>query len=156
MDGGMSARELESLILKRNSAALRWDNEPSNTALAELSEDKIRRFVERAGLPWDNQANALTKLGLLQDGQLLNAARLFFAQQPIQLRCAVFASTTSASRNHLPMFLWYPVAMDTVSPDTNRTNGPKKAISSSLIKPVPTCAPRINKRPNTDSAPIGL
>lgn len=97
----MSARELESLILKRNSAALRWDNEPSSTPLAELSEDKIRRFVERAGLPWghdDNSpTNALTKLGLLQDGQLLNAARLFFAHQPIQLRCALFASTTSAT-----------------------------------------------------------
>ena len=96
-DRQMSARELESLILKRNSAALRWDNAPSTTALAELSETKIRRFVERAGLPWDNTTNALAKLGLVQDGQLLNAARLFFAQQPIQLRCAVFASTTSAT-----------------------------------------------------------
>ena len=96
-DRQMSARELESLILSRNSAALRWDNEPSTTALAELSETKIRRFVERAGLPWDNTANALTKLDLLPGGQLLNAARLFFADQPIQLRCAVFASTTSAT-----------------------------------------------------------
>ena len=52
-DRQMSARELESLILKRNSAALRWDNEPCNTPLTELSEYKIRRFVERAGLPWD-------------------------------------------------------------------------------------------------------
>ena len=100
-DRQMSARELESLILKRNSAALRWDNEPSTTVLTELSETKIRRFLERAGLPWghdDNStANALTKLGLLQNGQLFNAARLFFAHQPIQLRCAVFASTTSAT-----------------------------------------------------------
>jgi ATP-dependent DNA helicase RecG len=103
-DGQMSACELESLILKRNSADLRWDNEPSTTALAELSEEKIRRFVERAGLPWgqagnsgNSTDNALAKLGLVQGGQLLNAARLFFAHQPIQLRCAVFASTTSAT-----------------------------------------------------------
>jgi ATP-dependent DNA helicase RecG len=100
-DRQMSARELENLFLQRNSAALRWDNEPSATALTELSETKIRRFLERAGLPWgsdgDSIANALTKLGLLQDGKLLNAARLFFADQPIQLRCAVFASTTSAT-----------------------------------------------------------
>ncbi len=99
-DRQMSARELESLILKRNSAALRWDNEPCTTALAELNPNKIRRFLERAGLPWgdeDSPANALAKLGLLQGGQLLNAARLFFAEQPIQLRCAVFASTTSAT-----------------------------------------------------------
>lgn len=100
-DRQMSARELESLILKRNSAALRWDNEPSAMALGELSEDKIRRFVERAGLPWDHDgdstANAFTKLGLMQGAQIVNAARLFFAHQPIQLRCAVFASTTSAT-----------------------------------------------------------
>ena len=106
----MSARELESQFLERNIAALRWDNEPSNTALAELSEAKIRRFVERAGLPWGydphnatNATNAaqitqtLTKLDLLQGGQLVNAARLFFAYQPIQLRCAVFPGTTSAT-----------------------------------------------------------
>lgn len=100
-DRQMSARELESLILQRNSAALRWDNEPCTTTLAELSESKIRRFVERAGLPWadtpDNARHALDKLGLLKDGQPVNAARLFFADQPIQLRCAVFASITSAT-----------------------------------------------------------
>ncbi len=96
-DRQMSARELESLILKRNSAALRWDNEPSTTVLTELSETKIRRFLERAGLPWDSTANALTKLGLMQGAQIVNAARLFFAHQAIQLRCAVFASTTSAT-----------------------------------------------------------
>ena len=96
-DRQMSARELESLILKRNSAALRWDNEPSTTVVTELSETKIRRFLERAGLPWDSTANALTKLGLMQGAQIVNAARLFFADQPIQLRCAVFASTTSAT-----------------------------------------------------------
>lgn len=100
-DRQMSARELENLILQRNRAALRWDNEPCTTALAELSESKIRRFLDRAGLPWGHDGhsatNALSKLGLLQDGQLLNAARLFFTDQPIQLRCAVFASTTSAT-----------------------------------------------------------
>lgn len=96
-DRQMSARELESLILKRNSAALRWDNEPSATPLASLNENKIRRFLGRAGLPWDDTPNALTKLGLLQGGQLLNAARLFFAEQPIQLRCAVFATRSGST-----------------------------------------------------------
>lgn len=79
------------------ACALRWDNEPSTTTLAELNESQIRRFVERARMPWDNSTNALTKLGLMQDGQPANVARLFFADQPIQLRCAVFASITSAT-----------------------------------------------------------
>lgn len=96
-DRQLSARELENLILGKNRNALRWDNEICNITVDALDADKIRRFVDRAGLPWDTPANALGKLELLQDGQVLNAARLFFTAQPIQLRCAVFASTTSAT-----------------------------------------------------------
>jgi ATP-dependent DNA helicase RecG len=65
--------------------------------LSALNEGKIRRFVEKAGLPWDNARNALDKLGLLHDGQPVNAARLFFADEPIELRCAVFATETSVT-----------------------------------------------------------
>jgi ATP-dependent DNA helicase RecG len=40
----------------------------------------------------------LEKLGLLKDGQLLNVAPLFFAKEPtLQLRCAIFAATDSAT-----------------------------------------------------------
>ena len=58
----------------------------------------MRRFVEHAGLPWDAPENALKKLGLSKDGQLVNAAPLFFAEKPpMHLRCAVFATTDSAT-----------------------------------------------------------
>lgn len=67
-DRQMSARELETLILRRNRDALRWDNEASATPLQGLNESKIRRFLEAAGLPWDNARNALDKLDLLRDG----------------------------------------------------------------------------------------
>jgi ATP-dependent DNA helicase RecG len=96
-DRQMSARELETLILKQNRAALRWDNETSPLAVDALNEAKIRKFLERASLPWDNATNALHKLDLLHEGKLANAARLFFTDTPIQLRCAVFATTTSAT-----------------------------------------------------------
>lgn len=96
-DRQMSARELEALVLRQNRAALRWDNEPGNTPLTALDETKLRRFVETAGLRWDNAHNALEKLGLLAQGQPVNAARLFFTGQPIELRCAVFATDTSAT-----------------------------------------------------------
>jgi ATP-dependent DNA helicase RecG len=96
-DRQMSARELETLILNQNRAALRWDNEPCTLAVDALNETKIRQFLERASLPWDNATNALHKLDLLHEGKLANAARLFFTDTPIQLRCAVFASTSSAT-----------------------------------------------------------
>lgn len=94
-DRQMSARELEALILRQNQAAMRWDNQPSGQALSSLDESKIRDFVQTAGLPWDNVINVLDKLGLLHENQPVNAATLFFADTPIELRCAVFASDTS-------------------------------------------------------------
>jgi ATP-dependent DNA helicase RecG len=103
-DRQLSARELEKFILTKNQDALRWDNQPLEDRYADLSTldaVKLRRFVERAHLTWEslNNApeNALDKLELRKNGQLLNAARLFFANQPIQLRCAVFANTGTAT-----------------------------------------------------------
>jgi ATP-dependent DNA helicase RecG len=97
-DRHLTAKELENLILARNREALRWDNEPCKASTKDLSERKIRAFVKRAGLVWDNASNVLEKLCLMQDGQLLNAAPLFFAKEPtLQLRCAVFASTDTAT-----------------------------------------------------------
>ena len=96
-DRQLTARELESLILHKNREALRWDNEPCACAIKELNSKKVRQFVKRAGLAWDTLANALTKLDLIRDGQLVNAARLFFSKTPpMQLRCAVFGGTTSS------------------------------------------------------------
>ena len=97
-DRHLTAKELENLILARNREALRWDNEPCKISIKELNERKIRAFVKRADLVWDNASNVLEKLSLMQDGQLLNAAPLFFAKKPaLQLRCAVFASTDTAT-----------------------------------------------------------
>ena len=98
-DRQLSAKALQNLILEKHRQALHWDSQPCDLPLDALDETKIRRFVERAGLAWDNNpANALTKLELMRDGRLLNAARLLFAKAPpIQLRCAVFANTRSAT-----------------------------------------------------------
>lgn len=95
-DRQLSAIELENLILSKNQERLRWDNEASRTAVAELDESKLKHFVERAKLTWDTPENALEKLGLMRDGKLVNAAPLFFADEPMELRCAVFGTTTSA------------------------------------------------------------
>lgn len=100
-DRQLSARELENLILHKNKEAMRWDSqpcEPETISLEKLDTAKISRFVEKAGLTWDSPENAMDKLELRKNGQLINAARLFFASQPpLQLRCAVFATTDSAT-----------------------------------------------------------
>lgn len=95
-DRQLTARELEALILKKNRDARCWDSEPYPGTIKELDGKKIKSFVIRAGLVWDNIPNALGKLGLIKNGQRLNAARLFFSKTPpMQLRCAVFAGTKS-------------------------------------------------------------
>ncbi|MDZ7857670.1 ATP-binding protein [Sphaerotilus sp.] len=97
-DRQLSARALQHLIVEQHRLALRWDSQPCDVAPGALDEAKIRRFVERAGLPWDSADNALAKLELVKDGRVLNAARLMFAKAAsIQLRCAVFANTDSAT-----------------------------------------------------------
>ncbi len=97
-DRQLSARELEKLVLARNSERLRWDNEICRMTLADVDKTKLRQFLKRAGLKWDNSANALGKLGLLKDGKLANAASIFFSKSaPIEFRCAVFATTDGAT-----------------------------------------------------------
>ena len=97
-DRQLSARELENLILAGKRDALRWDNEIWGGSIDDLDEEKLKRFTERAGLAWDNFPNVLEKLGLIREGRPVNAAPLFFAiSPPMQLRCAVFAATDSAT-----------------------------------------------------------
>lgn len=96
-DKKLSASELKNLILQSNRDALRWENEPSDLTLEQLNPEKISRFLARADLPPDSVANALEKLDLLRQGTPINAAKLFFADAPIQLRCAVFATHTSST-----------------------------------------------------------
>lgn len=95
-DRQLSVRELEKIIVDKNQDRLRWDNQPCNLSIAALDNVKLRAFVERAGLKWDTPENAIDKLGLLSGGQLVNAAKLFFTAEPMELRCAVFGTTDSA------------------------------------------------------------
>ena len=96
-DKKLSASELTEIILKNNRDALHWEDEPCDLSIAQLVSEKISSFLARAGLPADAPASALDKLGLLRQGQPINAAKLFFAPASIELRCAVFAGTTSAT-----------------------------------------------------------
>ena len=97
-DRQISARELENIFHRKNQDALRWDNKPCAASPDDLDEGKVKAFVARAGLTWDTLPNALQKLDLLHDGKLVNAALVFFAKKPVvKMRCAVFASTTSAT-----------------------------------------------------------
>lgn len=96
-DKKLSASELKNFILQNNRDALRWESEPSGLILEQLVSTKISHFLKLANLPDDDFASALEKLDLLVEGVPNNAAKLFFAHNPIQLRCAMFATQTSST-----------------------------------------------------------
>lgn len=105
-DRQLSAQALEKYILNKHRDALRWDNQASTLTAGELSTAKVKAFAQRAHISWSSLGantsarvqQALTKLELLQaDGRLCNTARLFFTPQPVELRCAVFATTDTAT-----------------------------------------------------------
>jgi ATP-dependent DNA helicase RecG len=94
----ISAKELENIFRNKNQDAMRWDNKPCDIALESLSVKKVRDFLKQAKLQWDTLHNALEKLDLMKDDKLLNAAKVFFAKKTaVKLRCAVFASTSTAT-----------------------------------------------------------
>lgn len=96
-DRQLSVKQLKDLIAAQSRESLRWDNQPGNFTLADLDQAKIKHFVERAKLSWDTPENALSKLILIKDKELLNSGKLFFGIKPIQLRCAVFMTTESST-----------------------------------------------------------
>lgn len=104
-DRQLSAAELEQIIVDKNQNVLRWDTRALDKPWPQLQAGKIKNFAKRAGMDWDSLGDddeqrlkaTLSKLELLHKGELCNAARLFFADQPIQLRCAVFATTDTVT-----------------------------------------------------------
>jgi ATP-dependent DNA helicase RecG len=104
-DRQLSAAEIRKLIIDQSQQALRWDKQVLNLPLKAINTQKLRDFAKRAGLVWSRLGTqepqrveqALSKLEVLQDQQLLNAAQLFFTTAPVHMRCAVFMGTTSAT-----------------------------------------------------------
>ncbi|QTN31224.1 putative DNA binding domain-containing protein [Akkermansiaceae bacterium] len=97
-DRQLSAKEIESIILRKNRSTRGWDAEPIQDDSFKPDTAKLRAFVRKAGLTWTNSQGALENLGLFVDGRHLNAAWVFFAKHPaLTLRCAVFATSSTST-----------------------------------------------------------
>lgn len=102
-DRKLSAKEIEKIILEKHKDTLRWDNKICDKAsLKDISSAKLKSFLKICKLPYSNKENSLDKLGLIQDGRLLNSAVILFGKNPsrifpnAKLRCAVFGRTDTA------------------------------------------------------------
>ncbi len=99
-DRQISAKELESIIVKKNMESIRWDANICQTAkIEDVSVDRFRALTahsKRINLESETKETILTKLHLLKDGKLTNAGVLLFAGEPnrflenITVRCGRF------------------------------------------------------------------
>ena len=103
-DRQMSAKELERLILQKNQERMKWDKEICKEAkISDISTQKLKWFLKKAGKSFDTVENSLKKLGLLSQGKLLNTAVMLFGRNPekffpnAKLRCAVFGETKAVT-----------------------------------------------------------
>lgn len=97
-DRQLSAKEIESIILRKNRSHRGWDSEAIQDDSFKPDIAKLRSYLRKAGLAWSSAQAALESLGLHVDGHHLNAARVFFAKPPtLTLRCAVFATPSTAT-----------------------------------------------------------
>jgi len=91
-DRQLSAAEIRKLILDQYPQAQQWDNQPLNLPIKALNSAKVKAFAKQAGLVWSSlgtndtqrMQQALTKLEVQEDGQLLNAAKLFLPICPFR------------------------------------------------------------------------
>ncbi|MCX6973376.1 MAG: ATP-binding protein [Verrucomicrobia bacterium] len=67
-DRQLSAKEIETIILRKNRSHRGWDSEPITDASFKPDAAKVRAYVRKAGLPWTNAQAALESLGLIVDG----------------------------------------------------------------------------------------
>ncbi|MBU2638123.1 MAG: winged helix-turn-helix transcriptional regulator [Nanoarchaeota archaeon] len=99
-DRQMSVKELESMILRKNSENIRWENEISQYKLSFVDEPALKAFIQKANesgrisFSFDNTRNILKKLHLTKEGKLLKAAEaLFCNENRLEVQAAVFAGT---------------------------------------------------------------
>jgi len=94
----LSAKEIENSILKKHADKIKWESQPSKKQLPGLNEETVKTFVEKANavgrleFRYENIENTLQKLGLIENGQLLNAAEVLFSEEnSLEVQLAIFA-----------------------------------------------------------------
>ncbi|MDR1687787.1 MAG: putative DNA binding domain-containing protein [Clostridiales bacterium] len=107
-DKVMSPAELEEYILRKNARVITWDSGISDKSAGDIDEAALKDYHERANLagrinfPYTTKEDALTRLGMLKNGALTNAAAVFFVGAPLlEIQMAIFATTERLTFNDI-------------------------------------------------------
>jgi ATP-dependent DNA helicase RecG len=107
-DKVMSPAELENFINKKNEGLGVWDGGLSDKTIADVGEDVLRDYLDRANragridFTYTTKAEVLYKLGLTDGDRLKNAADvLFVGSRMLEIQMAVFAGTERLTFNDI-------------------------------------------------------
>ena len=110
-DRQISGRELEQLILKKNRHEMQWDSQISEKGVPEINENALKHFMEKAELSgrlsfdYVSATTTLSKLGLLKNKKLLNAANVIFCDEnKFEYQAAVFAGIDKSQFLDIKLF----------------------------------------------------
>ena len=98
-DKKMSPAELKEYIIRQNMGKDTWDSELSDKTVDDVDESVLKRYIERANeveridFKYTTKEDALTRLKVLEDGKLKNAAAVWFCGASLlELQMAIFAT----------------------------------------------------------------
>jgi len=104
----LSPAELEAYILKKNVGRDAWDSDLSKKTSADVDEEILRSYLERANnagridFTYTTKEDVLHKLNLIDDGKLKNAADILFVGSPmLEMQMAIFAGTERLTFNDI-------------------------------------------------------
>jgi ATP-dependent DNA helicase RecG len=95
----MQPKELKDYFARHQSVVSQWDSEASDISIANIDESVLRAYIKRANetgrISWNctSTPEVLERLGLLNDGVPVNAAKVLFSTKPdLTVQMATFAS----------------------------------------------------------------
>lgn len=103
----MAAAQIESAMAKRIETKDPWDGRTSRRPISDVDEDALRAYVMRGNgkgrIPFEftTTEDVLSRLDLLRDGKLTNAADVLFCpSKTIGLKMGILATHTRTSPRH--------------------------------------------------------
>ena len=110
-DRQISGKELEQLILKKNRHEMQWDSQISEKGTSKINETALEHFMKKAELSgrlsfeYVSPATTLSKLGLMKNKKMLNAADVLFCNENrFEYQAAVFAGNDKSKFLDIKLF----------------------------------------------------
>jgi len=107
-DKQISPDELESFIIRKYDQVSNWDSSPAKICLTEIDAAELEKYINKANAagrldyPYTNVEDILSRLDLLNNGEVKNTAEVMFSQKTkLEIMMATFASKEKLTFNDI-------------------------------------------------------